>query len=69
MDINLAFATKIGFLFLSFSYIVFLLIVFIQVLSMERIIKEVHDAIALKIIVLTNTALAIFLFVLAFVIL
>ena len=60
---------KIGFLLLNFSYIIFLLVVLTQVISLERIIKEIHDAMILRIIILINIALSIFFFILGFVIL
>ena len=65
-EINLI---KIGFLFFNLAYIIFLLVVLTQIISMERVIKEIHDAIMLKVIILTNIVLSIFLFFLAFAIL
>ena len=66
LEINLI---KIVFLFFNLAYIIFLLVVLTQIISMERVIKEIHDAMILKAIILTNIVLSIFLFVLAFAIL
>lgn len=60
---------KIGFLFLNFALILFLTVVLIQVISMERVIREIHDSIILKFLAIGILLLAISLFVIAFVIL
>ena len=69
MPLNVDFLIKIGILFVDFAYIVFLIVVLVQVLSMERVIREVHDSMVLKTIALFNLLLAISLFLAAFVIL
>ena len=69
MPLNVDFLIKIGILFVDFAYIVFLIVVLVQVLSMERVIREVHDSMVLKTIALFNLLLAISLFLIALVIL
>ena len=69
MPLNVHFLIKIGILFVDFAYIVFLIVVLVQVLSMERVIREVHDSMVLKTIALFNLLLAISLFLIALVIL
>ena len=69
MPLNVDFLIKIGILFVGFAYIVFLIVVLVQVLSMERVIREVHDSMVLKTIALFNLLLAISLFLIALVIL
>ena len=60
---------KIGFLFTNFSLIVFLLVVLIQVRSMERVIKEIHDSVMLRILASALLIIAISLFLTAIAIL
>jgi len=61
--------TKIGFLVLNIALIIFLIVVFIQVGSLERIFKETHDSTIIKAIAGLMLIFAISLFLLALVIL
>ena len=67
--INTTFLFKIGFLILVVIYVVFLVIVLNRVLSMSRIIREVHDAIILKFVATIKVLFALSLFLLALAIL
>lgn len=60
---------KIGFLFINFALTLFLIIVLIQVVSMERVIREIHYSIVLKFLAIGILFLAISLFLIALVIL
>ena len=60
---------KILFLFLNFGLIVFLLVVFIQVVAMERVIREIHDSVKLRAVALLILLISISLFFTALVIL
>ena len=60
---------KIGFLFTNFALILFLLVVLIQVISMERVIREIHDSIMLKLLATIILLFSISLFLTALVIL
>lgn len=60
---------KIGFFALNIALIIFLIVVFIQVISLERIFKETHDSAIIKMIAGLMLILAISLFLAATVIL
>lgn len=59
---------KIGFLILDFLYVIFLLIVYNQVSSMDKIIAEPNTPV-IKFISIINIFFAAFLFIIAVVIL
>lgn len=66
---TLSFFLKILSIIVSFSYIIFLAVLFNQVVSMGGVIKQDDDARILKLIAIINLVLAISLFLLTVVIL
>ena len=56
---------KVGFLIVDLFYIVFLFILLNRILSMSRIVKEIHDEVILRSIAVFKILLAISLFLLA----
>jgi len=60
---------KIGFFALDIALIIFLIVVFIQVMSLEKIFKETHDSTIVRAIAGLMLILAISLFLAATVIL
>ena len=56
---------KIGFLIVDLLYIFFLFVLLNRILSMNRIVKEVHDEVILRSIAVFKILLAISLFLLA----
>lgn len=68
-NLNLLLIGKMSFLVVDFVYFIFLLIVLNRVSSMNRLIKETHDAFILKSIAVFNLLLAASLFLLALAIL
>lgn len=60
---------KICFLIIDVFYILFLFVVLNRVLSMSRVIREVHDVLILKFIVTVNIIFAVSLFLLSLAIL
>lgn len=65
---SLSFA-KIGLLAVNIALIIFLIVVFIQVSSLEKIFREIHDSSLLKALVILMLISAISLFLLGLVIL
>lgn len=60
---------KIGFLIVDLFYIFFLFILLNRILSMSKIVKEVHDEVILKSIAVFKLLLALSLFLLGLAIL
>lgn len=56
---------KIGFLVVDLFYIIFLFILLNRILSMNKIVKEVHDEVIIRSIAIFKILLAISLFLLA----
>ncbi len=56
---------KIGFLIVDLFYIVFLFILLNRILSMNKVVKEVHDEMIIRSIAIFKILLAISLFLLA----
>lgn len=67
--LTMAHALKAGFLIIMVLYIIFTLIVFKQITSMDDIIREVHSSIIIKVIAIINIVFALSLFLAAVVIL
>lgn len=67
--INIFLILKIIFLLVDIFYIIFLFILLNRVLSMSKIVREEHDEIILKSVVIFKIFLAISLFLLALAIL
>lgn len=67
--INIFLILKIIFLLVDIFYIIFLFILLNRVLSMSKIVREEHDEVILKSVVIFKIFLAISLFLLALAIL
>lgn len=63
------FALKVVFLVFILSFIIFTLVVFTQLNTMNEVVEEVHTSSVLKFVAIANFLSAVFLFLLALVIL